>query len=327
MRVATGILGLCLLLGACKGSNFVSKNDSKPKSGEASAAVDEDDDAIALEPTSVGGAYLGCFVDPQISSESTGGRRADELPVGCQTFEDSNFHQVKPNSGLSIEGAELELAGNRKTIGIQPIPQHPRWSWVGKVPMMAANAKLIVQVRANGAANPVTLQLELSDILPAGLALAPEGLQTGTYKIRIKGTSHCLHGNPVWSWDPEASKPLTDPVMLNLCPLALNFRFTRFENGLRLHVPNPKPLTCDTENYAVEHCNESCVDLENFGLGNRFVLWACTRSVQAQSYELLPASKGSVRIQANGRLLTKFGALIIPEHGAAIELEIIPVAP
>jgi hypothetical protein len=115
--------------------------------------------------------------------------------------------------------------------------------------------------------------------------------------------------------------------MLNLCPLALNFRLTRFENGLRLHVPNPKPLTCDTVNFAVEHCNDSCVDLENFGLGNRFVLWACTNTVKAQSYAMTPASQGSVRIQTNGRPLTKFGAMIIPDHGSAIELEIIPVAP
>jgi hypothetical protein len=326
MRVATGLLCLCFSFLACKGSNFADKSRPTHKSGDA-APVTEDEEAIALEPTSVGGAYLGCFADPQISSDLINGRSADEIAVGCQVFEDPHFNHVKESSGIVLDSGEVDIAGSRRPLVFQTLNQHPRWLWVTKTSVLALHANIFLQARASADSNPVQVRVELLDILPSGLVTEPEALLTGVYKLRLKDTIFCAHGNPEWGWDAVNNKPIVEPVLVDICAKSLNFRFTRFENGLRIHVPNPKPLTCDTQNYAVEHCNDSCVDLEAFGRGSRVVLWACTKSVEAQSYSLLPSIGGSVRIQGNGRPLTRFGGLLIPDLGTTVDFEIVPVAP
>lgn len=325
MRVATGLLFLCFMFLGCKGSTFADKDGSR-KDGDAAPASDDTDDAIALEPTAVGGAYLGCFVDPQLAPEVQGSDPT-ELPVGCQVFEDANFNRVKEKHTVVVDSGEWEIAGNPKPLAIQTLNQHPRWAWATRVPPFALHANLFLQARSQASAKPLRVRVELMDFLPSGLITGPQAMLAGAYKMRIKGTFFCADGNPVWGWDALNKKPIVDPVMIDGCSESLNFRFTRFENGLRIHVPNPKPLTCDTENYAVEHCNDSCVDLEDFGTGSRFVLWACTKSMEAQSYTIVPGSKGSIRIQGNGRPLTKFGALLVPDVGLAVEFEIVPVAP
>lgn len=325
MRVATGLLFLSFALFACKGSTFADKDGSR-KEADAAPASDDTDDAIALEPTAVGGAYLGCFVDPQLAPDITG-LGANELPVGCQVFEDTNFTRVKEKHTVVVESGEWEIAGNQKPLVIQPLNQHPRWAWATKVPPFALHANLFLQARNQAMTNPMRVRVELMDFLPSGLITGPQAMLTGGYKLRIKGTFFCADGNPIWSWDAVNRTPIVDPVMIGACSESLNFRFTRFENGLRIHVPNPQPLACDTNNYAVEHCNDSCVDLENFGTGSHFVLWACTKSTVAQSYTFLPGSKGAIRIQGNGRTFTKFGLLLVPDLGVAVEFEILPVAP
>lgn len=325
MRVATGLFCLFLVLFGCKGSTFADKDGSR-KDGDAAPATDDTDDAIALEPTAVGGAYLGCFVDLQLAPEIQG-MSADELPVGCQVFEDSNFNRIKEKHSVVVESGAWEIAGNQKPLVIQTLNQHPRWAWATRVPPFALHANLFLQARSQATTNPVSVRVELMDFLPSGLITGPQAMLTGAYKMRIKGTFFCADGNPVWGWDALSKKPIVDPVMIDGCSESLNFRFTRFESGLRIHVPNPNPLTCDTDNYAVEHCNDSCVDLENFGIGSRFVLWACTKSLEAQSYKFTAGSKGSVRIEGNGRPLTKFGALLVPDVGSLVEFEIVPVLP
>lgn len=327
MRVAAAIMCMCFLVFACKGSNFAGKDNSSPKSGDTAPIADDQDDAIALEPTAVGGAYLGCFADPQIASDLVPGKTSDELAVGCQVFEDSNFNRLKENSAVVVEGGEVEIAGSRRPLAIQSIAQHPRWGWVTRVPAQALNGKLFLLARSSPNANQVRVRVELLDFLPSGLLTGPEAMLTGLYKLRLKDTLFCAHGNPEWGWDAFSKKPIVDPLQVNVCGAALNFRFTRFENGLRIHAPNPKPLTCDTQNYAVEHCSDSCVDLEDFGLGNRFVLWACTKSVEAQSYTLIPATEGAVRVHGNGRPFTRFGGLLIPDLGTSVEIEVVPVGP
>jgi hypothetical protein len=312
---------------ACKGSNFADKSNSSRKDSDAAPVTDDQDDSIALEPTAVGGAYLGCFVDPQIAPDLVNGLSADEMPVGCQVFEDTHFTRIKETSNVIVESGELELAGNRKALVIRALPQHPRWDWVTKVPLPALHANIFLQAQAKAGSASVRVRVELLDILPSGLATRPEALLTGAYKLRLKGTLFCADGNPLWGWDAAANKPIVDPIQINVCPGSLNFRFARFESGLRIHVPNPKPLTCDTQNYAVEHCNDSCVDLEDFGLGSRVVLWACTKSLEAQSYTLIPSTHGSIRIEGNGRPLTRFGGFLIPDLGTTTDFEILPVAP
>ncbi len=327
MRVATAIFCLCLQIIACKGSNFADKDNSSRKDGDAAPVADDQDDAIALEPTAIGGAYLGCFADPQISPELVTGKTSDELAVGCQVFEDSNFTRVKVSNRVVVEGGEVEVAGSRRALAIQAVVQHPRWGWVTRVPLQALRANLFLQARANPSASLVRVRVELLDLLPSGLLTGSQALLSGFYKLRIKDTVFCAHGNPEWGWDAINKKPIVDPVVVNSCNNAIPFRLTRFEGGVRIHVPNPKPLTCDTQNYAVEHCNDSCIDLEDFGLGNRFVLWACTKSLEAQSYALIPSIQGAVRIQGNGRPLTLFGGLLIPDLGTTVDIEVLPVLP
>jgi hypothetical protein len=327
MRAASSLVFICFLLLSCKGSNFADKNSSSRKDGDAAPMSDDQEETIALEPTAVGGAYLGCFVDSQISPDLVSGQNADEMPVGCQVFEDSQFTRVKTNNSVIVESGELEFSGSRRPLVIRSLPQHPRWAWVTKVPLLALHANIFLQAQAKAGSAAVRVRVELLDFLPAGLVTSPEAFLSGSYKLRLKDTLFCADGNPVWGWDAAASKPIVDPIKINVCSNALNFRFTRFESGLRIHVPNPKPLTCDTQNYAVEHCSDSCIDLENFGLGNRFVLWACTKSVESQSYTLIPSTQGAIRIQGNGRPLTRFGGVLIPDLGTTVDFEILPVAP
>jgi hypothetical protein len=327
MRAASSLVFICFLLLSSKGSNFADKNSSSRKDGDAAPMSDDQEETIALEPTAVGGAYLGCFVDSQISPDLVSGQNADEMPVGCQVFEDSQFTRVKTNNSVIVESGELEFSGSRRPLVIRSLPQHPRWAWVTKVPLLALHANIFLQAQAKAGSAAVRVRVELLDFLPAGLVTSPEAFLSGSYKLRLKDTLFCADGNPVWGWDAAASKPIVDPIKINVCSNALNFRFTRFESGLRIHVPNPKPLTCDTQNYAVEHCSDSCIDLENFGLGNRFVLWACTKSVESQSYTLIPSTQGAIRIQGNGRPLTRFGGVLIPDLGTTVDFEILPVAP
>lgn len=332
MKAATILLCALILSNvlACKGLNF-SKNGGSTINSRASsdtAADDSDDDideSIALEPTSVGGAFLGCFIDRQIHPDQLKElpESAASLPVGCQAFDGSNFTHIVGPGSISIESAEIQTAGVKEPLTILAVDSHPRWAWITKVPAQASNSNLYFNVSPDGKSDPFKIRVELLDILPASAS----GLTTGSYKLRIKGSSFCLNGNPEWSWDSDNRRPIADSLQQKDCEEALDFRFSSFQGGLRLHVPNPKPFTCDTENYAVEFCSDSCVDLENFGLGNRFTLFACTKSVEAQSFSLIPGTRGAMRLRANGRYINLINNLIVPTADAGVEFELVPSVP
>src|SRR5690606_1056360 len=99
--------------------------------------------------------------------------------------------------------------------------------------------------------------------------------------------------------------PVADALQTKDCATALEFHFRPYEDGFRLFVANPKPAFCDIWNYVVDLCKHSCLDLEGYGQGQRFILWACTYSKEAQSYKLIPDQRGAVRLQANGRFLQR----------------------
>lgn len=329
MRATTGLyILMAIALAGCKGSNFAGKGQSSRQSAAAEAAstgtTDTDDEVIALEPTSVGGAFLGCFVDPQIPADLFKDQPADGVAVGCQAFDDANFSRVLGRGGLIVESGEIQVAGARQVLKVQSMEKHPRWAWITRIPAQALSANLYLNLRANTESRLLHMRVELLDILPAAVAGQALALTSGSYRLRLKGTSACLNGNPVWAWDDE-QKPITDTLQTKACAEALRFRFTSFGKGLRMHVPNPEPDSCDTQNFAVEHCNDSCVDLENFGLGNRFSLWACTLSAEAQSFIVISGSKGAARFQVNGRFINLVDQLILPALDAAVEVEIIPV--
>jgi len=329
MRAATGLYILMIIaLAGCKSSNFAGKDQSSRQSAAAEAAStstdDAEDEVIALEPTSVGGAFLGCFVDPQIQAEFLKDQPADGVAIGCQAFDDANFSRVLGRGGLIVESGEIEVAGSRQAFKVQSVEKHPRWAWVSRIPAQALSANLYLNLRANAESRLLHMRVELLDILPAAVAGQALALTSGSYRLRLKGTGACLNGNPIWDWDDDAQKPITDTLQTKACAEALRFRFTSFGQGLRMHVPNPEPDSCDTQNFAVEHCNDSCVDLDDFGRGNRFSLWACTLSVEAQSFRVISGSKGAARFQVNGRFINRVDQLLLPALDAAAEIEIIP---
>jgi hypothetical protein len=333
MKSASSCFALCvaMMLG-CKGGNFTDKsaNVTTAASQEAARvetiAAEENDDevteVIALEPTSVGGAFLGCFADPQIEADLLKDINpgADTIAVGCQAFDDANFSHVLGRGTLVMENVAVQ-AQNR---AFATLDNHPRWAWLTSVPRGSFQSQLSISVRARADAVPVQLRVELLDTLPASIALGPLALSQGTYKLRAKNSGLCLDGNAAWDFDNVAGRPVTESLRLVDCETALSFRFSSFQSGWRLHVPHPAPPSCDLSNTPVAYCGQSCIDLENFGLGPRFVLWACTTSVEAQNYVLTSANRGAVRMQANGRFINLKETTIFPDMEAGLEFDIVP---
>ncbi|WP_141732241.1 hypothetical protein [Oligoflexus tunisiensis] len=340
MKTANGCLALCLaMLLGCKGMNFAQNRDSEtttassesaraetlaPEEAEETEEAVDTVDAVALEPISVGGAFLGCFVDPQIDADLLKDINpgTDSVAVGCQAFDDANFSRVLGRGSLVMESATIQS----QTLTFTSVDNHLRWSWLTRVPSVALQSKLSISIRASADAVPIQLQVELLDILPASIAMGPLALSQGTYKLRVKGSGLCLTGNAAWAYDTVARKPVTESLRMTECSTALSFRFSNFDNGWRLSVPHPAPPSCDLNNTPAEYCGQSCIDLEDFGLGTRFVLWACTLSVEAQSYVLTSAGRGAVRLQANGRFVSMKDNAILPDLDAAMEFEIVPSA-
>ncbi|WP_141733687.1 hypothetical protein [Oligoflexus tunisiensis] len=315
-------LGLLLLL-SCKGATFKNQIDEKQDSTTAQADND-DDQVIALEPSSIGGAFLGCFVDSQIQPELLEDLPTEGEAIGCQAFGDSNFTQVLGRGSLVADQGTILVGDSEQSLAFQPVDAHSRWAWVTRIPTEARMDSLNLKVRAEEGDEPVNLRVELLDSMPAVLAADPEALKSSTYKLRLKGTDQCLDGNPVWRLNVITQKPVADALQIAVCSEALDFRFRPYEDGYRLFVANPKPAFCDIWNYVVDLCKHSCLDLEDYGQGQRFILWACTYSKAAQSYVMIPDERGAVRLQVNSRFVSLRDGLIQPDPEDGIAFELVP---
>ncbi len=330
MKSAISCYAACFLaLLACKGINFGESRDSSGTKAASDSARDDADDTeetVASEPVSVGGAFLGCFLDPQIEPDlmKDFNETPDSVSVGCQAFDNADFTRVLGRGKLVLDGVDIQTSRGSQPLAFKAVDNHPRWSWLLRVPAATWQRKLYFNIRASEESSPIRLFVELLDILPAAVAAEPLGLTGGSYKLRVKGSTQCLAGNAAWAYDPIARKPITESLQLVECANGFNFQFLSFQNGFRFFVSHPEPPTCNTETTPAEVCGQSCVDLENYGLGPRFVLWICTRSVEAQSFSLVPGAKGAVRLQANGRFILVNDNLLLPDLTTAAEFELIP---
>ncbi len=318
-RACVGVMALSLGLLGCKGNVF--KGDSsteKSKQNADSSAIVKDassdqDESVALEPTAIGGAFLACFVDRQIPSEIIPGTgsTADQVPIGCSLFEDASYSRRAFKSEISLENAKIESTTDTKALTLLPVANHPRWSWLGLVPSGVQSKVLQVKVRV-AQNEAITVRVDFLDLLPSGNA-SILNLFLGAFKIRLQGTSTCLHGDPNWSWDIENGKPVTQALATTDCNSAISFRFAPMLTGIRLMTVNPKPFSCDPTNFASEYCDNSCVDLENFGSGNRFVLFACTKSSEAQMHFFLPGAAGSIRMLVSKKFISFSDGLFVAD--------------
>src|SRR5690606_33123894 len=117
----------------------------------------------ALEPSSIGGAFLGCFVDPQIPPELLDDHPTDGQAIGCQAFGDSNFTRVLGRGNLVVEQGSIQVGASEQNLALEPVDAHPRWAWVSRIPTEARMDTLQLKVRAEAGADPVNLRVELLD--------------------------------------------------------------------------------------------------------------------------------------------------------------------
>jgi len=330
MALSLGLLG-------CKGNVFKgsSATEKSKKNADSSATIKDGsadkDETVALEPTAIGGAFLACFVDRQVPTEMLPalGSKAAQVPIGCSLFEDTSYSRRAFKSEISIENAQIESVSDAKALTLLPVTNHPRWSWLGLAPEGVESKVLQVQVRV-AQNEAVTIRVDFFDLLPSGNA-SILNLISGAFKIRLQGTATCLHGDPKWSWDLESSKPVTQALTVTDCNSAISFRFAPMLLGIRLMTVNPKPFSCDLTNFASEYCDNSCVDLENLGSGNRFVLFACTKSAEAQMHFFWPSAAGSIRMIVNKNFISFSEGLFVPdsrvEDSQQFELVTVPPLP
>jgi hypothetical protein len=213
MNKAQGLAALGLLLVSCKGASFNEQSDGKQDS-TIMHADDDEDQVIALEPSPIGGSFLGCFVDPQIEPELLQDQPLEGVAIGCQTFENRSFTRVHKNDSFVVERGAIRIGDREQSLMFQALNTHFRWNWVTRVPAEAQMDSLQLQVRADPGTEAVSLRVELSDSLPPVLAMDPELLKTGSYKLRVKGTDQCLHGNPIWRLNIVTQKPIAEAIPL-----------------------------------------------------------------------------------------------------------------
>ena len=265
--------------------------------------------ATASEPVSVGGAYLTCAIDRQITSAQLGSSlSAQELGVGCSLFSDSNYAERKSSDGFNLLGARIVQGNVKSPIGVIPSPAHPRWSWLLKIAATEASRELRWDINYQGTSYP-GFKVIVRETIPGSL-LVGMTFSEGSFAIAAAGKGGCFGGDPHYDFvfvNGAVQSTKAQPLTLVPCETAPHFKWTAWQGGYRIHMFNPNPVmtTCDANYYEPSLCDRSCVDLTNSGIGNRFELFACSLSVAAQSAKLTlsPSSPGSVRLKFNDRAM------------------------
>lgn len=287
-------------------SGQVEVTDAPQTYSEQALSATPQPEQMASEPVLVGGAYLSCSIDRQITSQELGGSlTANDLPLGCSLFQGEKLGMRIADAGYTIQKAALITPNERRELTIvKAAPAHRRWSWLSKIQVGEGSRELRVDVESNAILTK-NLKIILRESIPGSLVVGTD-LSQGSYSLFAEEKGECLRASPNWNLPAGASETVAEAAHLGACDTAPRFKWLAWMGGYRIHQFNDKRIVaCLANTYDQALCDRSCLDLKNFGTGNRFEMNGCTFSVEAQAamISLSPVQAGGMRLRFNNRTM------------------------
>lgn len=253
----------------------------------------------ASEPVMVGGTFLSCSID--YSALEPNNLSENMQALGCSVFLDEELGERQLDPEFNIAAARFASNPEAESaVDFVRQPDHPRWTWITQIPESEEVSNMVLTIESpDGREQKV--EVDISDVIPPsmiGLGLVPDS----EFKLRMPGTDLCIHGDPMWSGTTGNFTAHT--LTLAPCEQALSFQISPWLEGYRVHTEYPSTFTCEEEFYDQELCERVCIDLNSFGNGDDFELFACTFSQEAQMLLFEPGESLSVKFSANNRNMT-----------------------
>ncbi|SMF24546.1 hypothetical protein [Pseudobacteriovorax antillogorgiicola] len=292
MKVSRPMAIIILTLSCSPADNFLDSTEksttisldkpgSQVEANEDLSPHDPDSFTTAVnEPVMVGGAFLSCSVDTNLSDEAN-------LGFGCAVFEDQSLTAKSAFvDQIYIERASLvENGASTVEVSMTRI-ETGDWHWNGKAPrQFISNQKLSISLLVRNSSNPMNSEaivVPINSVMPLSVALESSDLGSRDFYLQHADSGLCLSGPSRWSYDLNTDAAIVTSLGFSECSSAQPVRFQAYDSGYRITTPNPNATQC----FFQEFCELSCIDLVDYANSDQVAFYGCTYTAEAQSFSL-----------------------------------------